>query len=159
MVRLKTPAQVVERQKALRAAFIEALGGLPEKTPLKARVVGTLKGDGFTVEKVIYESRPDHHVTASLYLPAGKGPFPAVLMPIGHSSNGKAADYMQRAAILLAKNGIVAMPYDPIGQGERRQLLDDAGKAAIRASTNEHTLVGVGALLVGTNTATYRAVT
>src|SRR5947207_1635452 len=62
----------------------------------------------------------------------------------------------QRGCILLAKNGIAALAYDPIGQGERRQLLDDGGKPAVPRSTDEHTLVGVGALLVGWNTATYR---
>jgi cephalosporin-C deacetylase-like acetyl esterase len=156
VAKLKAPEALVARQKALRAKFLAALGGLPERTPLKARTVGTVKGDGFTVEKVVYESRPGHHVTASFYVPDGKGPFPGVLMPIGHSMNGKAADYVQRGCMLLAKNGIAALAYDPIGQGERRQLLDDAGKAAITGSTTEHTLVGVGALLVGTSTATYR---
>src|SRR5262249_53983307 len=86
----------------------------------------------------------------------GKGPFPGVLMPIGHSTNGKAANDIQRGAILLARNGLAVLTYDPIGQGERRQLLDVMGKAAIPSSTNEHTLIGVGALLVGQNTATYR---
>src|SRR5438874_13005569 len=64
---LKTPADVKRRQERLRAKFVEALGGFPAKTPLNARTVGTLKGDGFRVEKVIYESRPQHHVTAALY--------------------------------------------------------------------------------------------
>jgi dienelactone hydrolase len=154
--KLKTHADVEARQKALRAKFIEALGGFPEKTPLNAKTVGTLKRDGYAVEKVIYESRPEHHVTANLYLPAGKGPFPGVLMPLGHSANGKAAEYMQRGAILLAKNGIAALVYDPIGQGERSQLLDKLGNPAIKGSTSEHTMVGVGALLVGRCTASYR---
>ncbi|HEX5271479.1 MAG TPA: hypothetical protein VFW33_13375 [Gemmataceae bacterium] len=87
---LKTPGDVRKRQKELRAKFREALGGFPDKTPLHARVVGTIQRDGYRVERVVYESRPDHHVTATLYLPEGKGPFPAVLMPIGHSANGKA---------------------------------------------------------------------
>ncbi len=153
---LKTPEDIKRRQAELRAKFIEALGGFPEKTPLKPQVVGQLRGDGFRVEKVIYESRPDHHVTAALYLPEGKGPFPGVLMPMGHSGNAKAADYAQRGCILLAKNGLAVLCYDPIGQGERRQLLDNQAKPAISSSTSEHTLVGVGALLVGQNTATYR---
>jgi cephalosporin-C deacetylase-like acetyl esterase len=153
---LKTAADIETRQQELRGKFLEALGGFPERTPLQARVVGTIKRDGYTIEKVIYESRPNHHVTASFYLPAGKGPFPGVLMPIGHSNNGKAADYVQRGCILLAQNGIAALAYDPIGQGERRQLLTDKGLAAIPSSTNEHTLVGVGAILVGSSTATYR---
>lgn len=147
---------IAGRQRALHTKFIEALGGFPEKTPLNAKTVGTLKRDGYTVEKVIYESRPEHHVTANLYLPEGKGPFPGVLMPLGHSQNGKAADYMQRGAILLAKNGMAALVYDPIGQGERSQLLDKIGNPAIKGSTSEHTMVGVGAILVGRGTASYR---
>jgi cephalosporin-C deacetylase-like acetyl esterase len=153
---LKSPEDVQKRQQQLRTWFIESLGGFPEKTPLNARTVGTEQRDGYRIEKVIYESRPQHHVTATLYLPDGKGPFPGVLMPIGHSNNGKAADYIQRGSILLAKNGLAVLAYDPIGQGERRQLLDRLGKPAINSSTTEHTLVGVGALLVGQNTATYR---
>src|SRR5262245_48140603 len=153
---LKTPADIAKRQEYLKKKFLEALGGFPEKAPLNAKVVGEVKGDGFRIEKVIYESRPNHHVTANLYLPDGNGPFPGVLLPCGHSANGKAADAYQRAAILLAKNGMAVLCYDPIGQGERYQLLDKSGKPAVASSTSEHTLVGIGALLVGKSTATYR---
>jgi cephalosporin-C deacetylase-like acetyl esterase len=153
---LKTPEDVRKRQRELKARFVEALGGFPEKTPLGARTVGRQQRDGYRIEKVIYESRPQHHVTATLYLPDGKPPFPGVLMPIGHSANGKAADDVQRCAILLAWNGLAVLAYDPIGQGERRQVLDGRGKPALSSSTAEHTLAGVGALLVGQNTATYR---
>jgi cephalosporin-C deacetylase-like acetyl esterase len=153
---IKTPTDLERRQKELKARFLAALGGFPEKAPLNARVVGQLRGDGFHVEKVIYESRPSHHVTALLYLPEGKGPFPGVLVPCGHSVNGKAADLYQRACILMAKNGLAVLCYDPIGQGERVQILDSSGKPALAGSTTEHTMVGVGALLVGRCTASYR---
>jgi dienelactone hydrolase len=153
---LKTPDDVRKRQQELRAKFIEVLGGFPEKTPLNAKVVGKEKRDGYSFERVIYESRPHHHVTATLYLPDGKGPFPGVIMPIGHSSNGKAADYIQRGCILLAKNGLAALAYDPIGQGERIQLLNAQGKPTIGGNTTEHTMADIGALLVGRSTATYR---
>src|SRR5438105_8040764 len=101
---IKTPEDLRKRQETLRAKFIQAIGGFPEKTPLQARVVGTVNGDGFRIEKVIYESRPDHHVTALLYLPEGKGPFPAVLVPCGHSDKAKAEEAYQRVCILLVKN-------------------------------------------------------
>jgi dienelactone hydrolase len=153
---LKSPEDVKRRQEELRARFIQALGGLPDRTPLKARVTGTVKGDGFRVEKVIYESRPDHHVTGALYLPEGKGPFPGVLVPCGHSDKGKAEEAYQRISILLVKNGFVVLCYDPIGQGERMQLLTPDGKPAIKGNTTEHTMVEVGALLVGWSTATFR---
>lgn len=153
---LKTPADVERRQKYLREEFIQALGGFPERTPLNAQVVGKLERDDYRIEKVIYESRPQHHVAANLYLPKGSGPFPGVLVPCGHSATGKSVEAYQRACILLVKNGIAVLCYDPIGQGERIQLLNSQGKPAIAGSTTEHTMVGIGALLVGSSCATYR---
>ena len=153
---LKSEDDLRKRQESLRAKFIEALGGFPEKTPLNARVVGTVKGDGFRVEKVIYESRPDHHVTGNLYIPEGKGPFPGVLVPCGHSDKGKAEEAYQRISLLLVKNGFVVLCYDPIGQGERMQLINAEGKAAIKGNTTEHTMSGIGALLVGWSCASFR---
>jgi dienelactone hydrolase len=152
---MKTPEDVRKRQEALRANFVAALGGFPEKTPLRAKVTGTLARDGYRVEKVIYESRPEHYVTANFYVPEGKGPFPGVLFPCGHFNNAKAAETYQRACILLAKNGIAALSFDPISQGERVQLLAPDGKPAAGYGTSEHTLLGVGALLVGECAATY----
>jgi pimeloyl-ACP methyl ester carboxylesterase len=151
---LKTPVDVRKRQEDLRAKFLEVLGGFPERTPLHPRITGTLQRDGYHIEKVIYEVRPDHHVTANFYLPEGKGPFPGVLFPLGHYDNPKPAEEYQRTCILLAKNGIAALTYDPIGQGERYQLLDPDGKPRARG-TSEHTLSDVGALLVGTCSAQY----
>ena len=98
---LKTPDDVRQRQRDLRAKFVAALGGFPEKTPLNARVVGVEKRDGYRVERVVYESRPNHHVTANLYLPDGKGPFPGVLMPIGHSGKRNAPELSQFGNIVI----------------------------------------------------------
>jgi cephalosporin-C deacetylase-like acetyl esterase len=155
---LKTPADVAQRQREIKAKFIDALGGFPERTPLKPQVVGTRTGAGYRLERVIYESRPDHHVTALFYLPVGTGtpPYPAVLIPCGHDTNGKAAASYQRACILLAQNGIASLCYDPISQGERRQLVDRDGKPAGAGGTTEHTQITTGALLIGRSTASYR---
>jgi dienelactone hydrolase len=154
---IKTPEQVAVRQKQLRSFFLASLGDLPERTPLNPRVVGQQQRDGYRIEKVIFESRPNHHVTAVLYLPDASPPYPGVLVPCGHSANGKAYESYQRMCILLARNGMAALCYDPIGQGERVQKLDAEGKPAVReGSTTEHTMAGVGALLVGRQAASYR---
>ncbi|MCI0682115.1 MAG: prolyl oligopeptidase family serine peptidase [Gemmataceae bacterium] len=162
---LRTPDDIKKRQQFLKERFLKALGGFPKKTPLNAKVTRTIKGQGFRVENVIYESRPMHHVTANFYIPdppnpplpkGGQGGFPGVLVPCGHSANGKAADAYQRVCALMAQHGMAVLCYDPIGQGERIQLLNNMGKPAIAGSTSEHTMVGVGALLVGQSTATYR---
>jgi cephalosporin-C deacetylase-like acetyl esterase len=152
--KLKTPEQLAAYQERVRAFFREQLGEVPEKTPLNARVVGREARDGYRVEKVIYESRPGFHVTAILYLPEAPPPFPGVLFPCGHSENGKAAEAYQRACILLAKHGMAVLCFDPIGQGERKQVLDAAGKPPYRA-TSEHSLVSCGTILVGRNVASY----
>jgi dienelactone hydrolase len=152
---MKTPDAIARRQGSLKTFFLGSLGDLPERAPLYPRVVGTLMCDGYRVEKVIFESRPNHHVTANLYLPEAAAPFPGVLLPCGHADNGKAWKEYQRVCILLAKNGMAVLCYDPIGQGERFQLLDEQGKPVVRG-TNEHTMAGIGALLIGRQLASYR---
>lgn len=137
-----------------RSFFLERLGGFPDRTPLNAKTVERMTFDDYTMEKVIFESRPDFPVTAALYLPNSPPPYPAVLVPCGHAPNGKAYESYQRVSILLAKNGIAALCFDPIGQGERVQILDEAGKPRF-GSTVEHTLLGVGCILLGQNTAMY----
>ena len=150
---LKTPEQITVYGQRRREFLWRQLGGMPQRTPLNAQVVGRIDGDGFQMEKIIFESRPKHFVTALLYLPEGGGPHPGAIVPCGHTSNGKTG--YQHICILLARNGIAALCYDPIGQGERYQLLNAEGKPRFR-STDEHTLLGVGSMLVGRNTASYR---
>jgi hypothetical protein len=153
---LKSEEQIAAYQQRMRKVFTDQLGGFPERTPLNGRVVGKLPGDGCQIEKVIFESQPGHHVTASLYLPLVPGPYPAVLVSSGHSRPGKAAEYNQRFGVMMARHGMAALCYDPIGQGERSQILDAGGKPQFASTTHEHTLIGVGSILLGMNTARYR---
>jgi dienelactone hydrolase len=151
----KTPDDVAAYQERMRRLFLDALGGLPERTPLSPQVVAREDRDGYRMEKIIFESRPGHFVTGNLYLPQSEPPYPGVLVPCGHSANGKASAAYQRASILLALGGMAAFCYDPIDQGERYQLLDENGKPVI-GGTTAHSVVGVGCALLGTNTATFR---
>jgi len=149
----KTPEQVAEYQKHLREKFVEVIGGLPDRTPLKPRVTGVVHREGYRVEKVIFESQPKHYVTAILFLPDAekhKPPYPGVLVPCGHSRNGKASDAYQTMGALLALNGMAALVFDPIDQGERGQLLEYLPGLW---GTKAHTMIGVGSILLGRNTA------
>lgn len=152
---LKTPEDITAYQQKLKDFFLTQLGGFPERTPLNARTVEQGERELFRFEKVIFESRPNHFVTALLYLPKTAAPWPGVIVPCGHSANGKANETYQRISMLLAANGMAALCYDPIGQGERYAYLKEDGKAEF-GSTLEHTLLGIGAILTGTNTAAYR---
>ncbi|MFQ5809028.1 MAG: alpha/beta hydrolase family protein, partial [Armatimonadota bacterium] len=149
---LKTPEQIAEHQKALRQLFVEHLGGFPERTPLNARTVGTKTYDDYRIEKLIYESLPGYYVTALLFLPTTEPPYPGVLLLCGHTDTGKAG--YQRVGILLAKNGMAALCPDPLGQGERKQILDDEGRGQ-RGATTEHMIAGVAPILLGKSVATY----
>jgi len=151
--KLKTPQQCADYQQRLRAFFLQRLGPFPERTPLNPQVSGRESRDGYRVEKVLFESQPGFHVTGIMYLPDGPPPYPAVLVPCGHSENGKAAEAYQRASIILAKNGLAAFCFDPVGQGERKQILDAQGKGPYRA-TSEHALEAPAAILIGRNLAT-----
>ncbi|MBI1325462.1 hypothetical protein GC170_20040 [bacterium] len=154
---MKAAGDVEAKAKAAREWIREALGPWPEKTPLNAKITGTIEGAGVKVEKVLFESRPGHHVTAALYLPTDiPPPWPGVIVPCGHSANGKAAETYQRVSILLARSGMAALCYDPIGQGERLQAIRDDGKPVFAGSTAEHSKIGVGSVLVGLQTAHYR---
>ncbi|WP_234734206.1 alpha/beta hydrolase family protein [Tellurirhabdus bombi] len=140
------------RDKA-RERYRKLLGNFGQKTDLRSQVVGTTQYDGFRIERIIFESVPNRHVTANLYIPTGKGPFPATLILSGHGMSGKVSD--QKTALAFVLNGIAALAVDPIGQGERVQLADSVGKALTRGSTTEHTLLNVGSNLVGMSVAAY----
>ena len=149
---LKTADEITAYQQAMRQFFVEQLGGFPERTPLNARVVGQKTYDDYRMEKVIYESQPGFYVTAILYLPRTEPPYPGVLLVCGHSETGKAA--YQQVGVFLAASGMAALCPDPIGQGERKQLLDDEGKGDYRATT-EHMIAGIAPILLGRSLATY----
>jgi CubicO group peptidase (beta-lactamase class C family)/cephalosporin-C deacetylase-like acetyl esterase len=150
---LASPQTLASRQERLRDDYLRLLGPLPKKTPLNAQVTGWTNCNGYRIENVVFESRPDHHVTGNLYIPTdGKPPFPAVLVACGHSANGKAYEMYQAVSALLARNGMVALCFDPICQGERIQL-----PHAPRHGTTTHTLLNVGARLVGRSVAWYEA--
>lgn len=144
--RAEAEAFIHERTEKVRRCF----GPLPEKTPLHARVTGRIERDAYTIENVIFESRPGFLVTGNLYLPKGKTvPAPGVVGVCGHSDNGKAGGSYQSFAQGLARLGYVCFLIDPTGQGERIQRLTRELKPALRWNTWEHNFVGSQQLLVG----------
>lgn len=152
---IKTADEIAEYQKRLHDKFIDAIGGLPERMPLNPQITGVVRRDGYKVEKVIFESQPRHYVSAILFLPDAakhKPPYPGVIVPCGHSFNGKASDAYQTMGALLALNGIAGLVFDPIDQGERGQMLSHWPKLA---GTRAHTTLGVGSILLGRNTARF----
>lgn len=145
-----------KRKNFLLSKLREMIGPFPERTPLNVRITGRVERAGYTIEKIIFESRPCFHVTANLYLPDNiRAPLPAVLFPCGHSINGKAYAPYQKACISLVKQGFVVLTYDPIGQGERLQYFDPKKPAYGFWGTMEHGYEGNQCYLTGTNLAVH----
>ena len=87
--------------------------------PLDMKETGAARRRGLTIRKLFYQSRPGVFVTANLYAPAGRGPFPAVVNMHGHWSQGRLAARIQERGLLLAANGYVCLSVDAWGAGER----------------------------------------
>ena len=127
-----TRARLVRRQVQVSLG----LWPLPDATPLNAVVHGRVTRDGYTVDKVFFESVPGHFVTGSLYRPSGRtGRLPAVLLPHGHWSGGRFNEAsvedvrkaivagaerfeaggrypLQAAAVQLARMGVISLLFD-----------------------------------------------
>lgn len=128
------------------------VGTLPERGKLNSLVVGKIQGDGFTVEKIVFQSTPGRYVTCHLYLPQNKkGPFPASIEMCGHGLNGKGNGSL--LAMRMAVNGIATLVVDPIAQGERLQIIDGKGHPLTRGVTTEHTLLNPLYNLLGSSLA------
>ena len=150
---VRTEAELLALRKEMRARVLEIIGGLPEtRTPLNARVTGTVRMEGYRIEKVLFESLPGVHVTALVYVPdQPSGPKPAVLVPCGHAPDGKSFKNYQEISGQLARRGYVVISWDPVGQGERSQYWDAArGRSRYNLVCGEHAVLGNLACLAGT---------
>ncbi|MHB9139514.1 MAG: alpha/beta hydrolase family protein [Victivallaceae bacterium] len=156
---IKNPLQAKKYVDSVRKKIAAAFGPLPERTPLNSCTTRVIKKNGFTIEKVIYYSRPGFPVTGNLYLPSGvKGKVPGVLGLCGHSQNGKADPAYQSFCQGLALKGYAVFIIDPVSQGERYQFLNtpDAEEISGRCCP-EHNMLGKQLRLNGEFFGTWRA--
>lgn len=142
-----SPSAWAYRAEQVQRQVKVAMGIWPEptRTPLNAVVYGKIEGDGYTIEKVYFESMPGFFVTGSLFRPREAGKHPAVLCPHGHwkdarfivradaemkkelDSGGERSlesgrSIFQSLGIQLARMGIVAFVYDMLGNSDSHQI-------------------------------------
>jgi cephalosporin-C deacetylase-like acetyl esterase len=119
----KPPASLDEwsKQRAeLRSKLVAAWGGFPEKPcDLDVQKHGELKRDGYTVEKISFQTRPGVRMTANAYVPDKKGKLPAILQVHGHWKGAKQDPVVQSRCIGAAKLGFFVLCVDAFGAGER----------------------------------------
>lgn len=110
-------------REELKRQYLDMLGlwPIPERTPLKATVTGTLEQNDFVVEKLHFQSKPGLYVTGNLYRPVKiTGKLPAVLYVCGHSGRGRDGNKtsFQHHGKWFATHGYVCLIVDTLQLGE-----------------------------------------
>jgi dienelactone hydrolase len=119
-----------DRATYIRQHILVTLGlnPLPKRTPLKPRIFGRVVRDGYSVEKVFFESIPGYYVCGNLYRPAAAGRHPGVLCPHGHCAHGRLENddesfgSIPGRCINLARQGYIAFSYDMAGYNDTNQI-------------------------------------
>ena len=116
----KSLAEWQTRRETIRSKMIHAWGGFPSAPcPLEPKILGTLKRDGYRVEKVLFQTRPGVWMTANAYVPDRPGRLPAVVGVHGHWPKAKVDAVPQMRYIGLARLGFFVLALDALGAGER----------------------------------------
>ena len=105
-----------QKLKQLRTA----LGDFPPppKT-LDVRITKRLDGDGFTIQNLVYRTRPGMWVTANLYRPSqAAGKMPGLLIAHSHH-RPKTQGELQDMGMTWARQGCLVLVIDQVGHGER----------------------------------------
>lgn len=124
----------------------EGLWPMPTKTPLNAVIHGKIEREGYTVEKVYFESVPGFYVTGNLYRPTSpKGKVPCIMFAHGHWQDARlsiAADdavrreiaaggerferggksIFQSLCVQLARMGCVVWQWDMLSDSDSKQI-------------------------------------
>ncbi|MFO0965536.1 MAG: hypothetical protein U0793_08120 [Gemmataceae bacterium] len=88
---------------------------------VKHLVTGTIPGDGFVIENVVYETVPGLVVTANLYRPEPAVKNPPAFLIIHSHHNPKTQGELQDMGMTWARLGCLVLIPDMLGHGERRQ--------------------------------------
>src|SRR6266704_871854 len=111
-----------QRAQEIREQILVSCGlwPLPHRAALEARVFDKIAREGYTVEKVYFQTLPGFYLGGNLYRPLGRGngPFPAILNPHGHWKEGRLADNQDGSiparCINFARQGMIAFSYDMV---------------------------------------------
>ena len=104
-----------EKLNALRAS----LGSWPKPpAPVPIRVTGTIAGDGFCVDNILFETRLGWWVTANLYRPAVPGDsMPGILICHAHHTPKEHGE-LQDMGMTWARAGTISLFIDPASLSE-----------------------------------------
>lgn len=133
--------------KILREKIWEKLGTVYDPSlKLDMKETGCVKMKGYTVKNIVWQSRPGIYTTGNLYVPNGRGPFPAVINMHGHWRQGRLAERVQSRGHMLAQNGYVCLSPDAWGSGERSSC---HGEYEYHGASLGASLMNIGETLMG----------
>lgn len=112
--------ELFEAERARRKSELYKSLGLdpaPEKAPLNAKIVSTVKRDGYRMENILFESRPGFPVTGHLYIPDNlkDQKAPAIVSVNGHWQHKTHESVEQLRNISSALHGYVVFAIDSPG--------------------------------------------
>ncbi|MEP7257648.1 MAG: acetylxylan esterase, partial [Flavitalea sp.] len=129
----------------LRKEIIKKTGAIiNHELPIDIKKLSELKMPGYLIQNIIFQGRPGGYATANLFIPDGKGPFPAVINLHAHS--GRFDDDDQGVGHSLALNGYVCLSVDPWGAGERTTI---HGKEEYHGASLGASFFNIGESLMG----------
>ncbi|MCC6578930.1 MAG: acetylxylan esterase [Phycisphaeraceae bacterium] len=120
--------QLAQRGPAVAAAYRQQVAATlreyyadlpagPHLPPPPVSPVSTFEQGEYRVENVVFESWPGWKINASVFVPSGTGPFPAVVFPCGHGP--KTQETHQLPPAYFAKAGYIAVTFDSPMFGEK----------------------------------------
>ncbi len=125
--RFKTLAEWQQYKLRIKPQLLRLLGIDDILAEYKLRVVqkgATLDREGYSIEKINYESFPGMWIPAVVWVPKGlKGKAPAAVSISGHNyCDSKATDYVQARAYNMVRRGFIVVTYDYFGTFERSRF-------------------------------------
>lgn len=110
------------KRPSIRRELLYMLGldPLPERTPLKVQITGTLDRAEYKIEKIVFQSLPGLYVTGNFYLPKKTAPpLATILYVCGHSPHPTGAKWgYQDRAIWFVEHGYPCLILDTLEFGE-----------------------------------------
>jgi len=134
------------KRNDIRNAIIESAGIelVDSGLPFNVQESGLINMEGYTIKNIAFQSLPGVYATSNLFIPDGDGPFPAVIVMLGHWESGKLEG--QPIGHALAQNDYVALVMDPWGAGERTT---NFGEFEYHGGNLGASLMNIGRTLLG----------
>jgi len=131
-------------------ALRTSLGAFP--TPpnkLNVHITGTLEGEGYHIQNLVFESRPGIYVSANLYCPTPLRDRMPGIIPIHSHHNPKTQGELQDMGILWARAGCFVLVIDQFCYGDRRDHAFAPRQDYWFRSITSHQLHTIGDSLMG----------